>query len=68
MKVLSGKEFAKILESNGWQIVRIHGSHHVYMKDGFRERLSVPIHGNRPLKKGLMFHLLKVTGIKLEVL
>lgn len=66
MKALSGKELAGLLESNSWLLARVHGSHHVYVKEGFRERLSIPVHGNRPLKKGLLHHLLKVAGIKSE--
>jgi predicted RNA binding protein YcfA (HicA-like mRNA interferase family) len=30
MKSISGKEFAKILEKNSWQLLRINGSHHLY--------------------------------------
>ena len=26
-------------------------------------RLSIPIHGNRPLKTGLLVHILKVAGL-----
>ena len=29
MKSISGKEFAKILEQNGWQLLRINGNHHI---------------------------------------
>jgi predicted RNA binding protein YcfA (HicA-like mRNA interferase family) len=29
MKSLSGKEFAKILERQGWTLLRIQGSHHI---------------------------------------
>lgn len=30
MKSVSGKEFCKILERNGWKLARINGSHHIY--------------------------------------
>jgi predicted RNA binding protein YcfA (HicA-like mRNA interferase family) len=63
MKSLSGKEFAKLLEKHGWGLLRISGSHHIYGKPGNIVRLSVPIHGNRPLKMGLQRHLLKLAGI-----
>jgi predicted RNA binding protein YcfA (HicA-like mRNA interferase family) len=33
MKAISGEEFAKLLENNGWFLARINGSHHIYMKD-----------------------------------
>mgnify|MGYP001614344782 FL=1 len=57
MKALSGKEFSKLLEKNGWVLARVHGSHHVYTKEGRMERISVPIHGNASLKKGLLLQL-----------
>jgi len=63
MKSLSGKDLAKILEKNGWQLLRIQGSHHIYGKPNNIVRLSVPIHGNKPLKSGLQSHLLKLAGI-----
>jgi len=63
MKTLSGKQFAKILEQHGWILFRIHGSHHIYGKPGSIVRISVPIHGNTPLKKGLLGHLMKLAGI-----
>jgi predicted RNA binding protein YcfA (HicA-like mRNA interferase family) len=46
MKSVSGKEFAKILERQGWTLLRAQGSHHIYGKTGNDVRLSVPIHGN----------------------
>jgi predicted RNA binding protein YcfA (HicA-like mRNA interferase family) len=66
MKAMSGKEFAKLLERHGWKLKNITGSHHVYMKEGLTARISVPIHGNKSLKLGLMRHLLKISGISLE--
>jgi predicted RNA binding protein YcfA (HicA-like mRNA interferase family) len=64
MKEISGKELARILEKNGWRLARIRGSHHVYIKEGRIERISVPIHGNKSLKIGLLRHFLKVAGLK----
>ena len=63
MKAISGKELARLLEKRGWQLARIKGSHHVYNKDGHPARISVPIHGNKTLKRGLQRHLMKVAGI-----
>ena len=63
MKAISGKELAKILERNGWTLLRIHGSHHIYGKVGSVVRLSVPIHRNQSLKSGLLQHLLKAAGL-----
>ena len=63
MKAISGKDFAKMLERHGWSLLRVQGSHHIYGKTGSDVRLSVPIHGNRPIKMGLLRHLMKLAGI-----
>lgn len=63
MKSISGKEFAKVLEQNGWILLRIQGSHHIYGKPENPDRISVPIHGNKTLKTGLLRHFLKVAGL-----
>lgn len=63
MKAISGKEFARLLEQKGWELQRTKGSHHIYAKAGNPARISVPIHGNSPLKIGLQRHLMKVAEI-----
>jgi predicted RNA binding protein YcfA (HicA-like mRNA interferase family) len=63
MKSISGKEFVKILEKDGWKLARVSGSHHIYIKEGKIERISVPIHGNTTLKIGLQKHLMKIADL-----
>lgn len=63
MKAISGKDFAKLLEKKGWELRRTKGSHHIYAKADHPARISVPIHGNSPLKIGLLRHLMKVAEI-----
>jgi len=63
VRAISGKEFEKLLEKKGWELRRRKGSHHIYAKAGDPARISVPIHGNSPLKIGLMRHLMKIAGI-----
>lgn len=63
MKAVSGKDFARAVERQGWRLLRVAGSHHVYGKPGSNVRLSIPIHGNRPLKSGLLRHLMKLADI-----
>jgi predicted RNA binding protein YcfA (HicA-like mRNA interferase family) len=67
MKVVSGREFARIVERRGWRLLRIAGSHHIYGKAGSVVRLSIPIHGNRPLKTGLLRHLAKLADVEEDV-
>jgi predicted RNA binding protein YcfA (HicA-like mRNA interferase family) len=59
VKVVSGKYLCKILESRGWELKRIHGSHHIYTHVGISKILTVPVHGNQDLKKGTLGQLLK---------
>jgi predicted RNA binding protein YcfA (HicA-like mRNA interferase family) len=63
LKSISGKELARAVERRGWQLLRLAGSHHIYGKEGSIVRLSIPIHGNKPLKTGLLRHLLKMAEI-----
>ncbi len=63
MRAVSGKEFVKLLEKKGWILRRVNGSHHIYVKEGMPVRISVPIHGNKPLKIGLLKYFMKIAGI-----
>jgi predicted RNA binding protein YcfA (HicA-like mRNA interferase family) len=59
MKTISGKELCKLLERRGWYLVRVHGSHHIYNKFGNPALISVPVHGNKPLKIGTLKAILQ---------
>jgi len=63
MRQLSGRAFAKIIERHGWKLLRVHGSHHIYGKRDSTVRLSIPLHSNQPLKRGLLTHLRKMAGL-----
>lgn len=63
MKQISGKELCRAVEQHGGQLLRVHGSHHIYGRTGSVVRLSIPVHGNQPLKIGLLRHLLKQAGL-----
>ncbi len=63
MKAISGKDLTKLLEKKGWELRRTRGSHHICVKEGSPDRISVPVHGNKPLKLGLLRHLMKVAGL-----
>ena len=60
MKQVSGKDFCRALERQGWTCVRIRGSHHRYEKPG-HSPVTIPVHGNTPLKTGLLHRLMKET-------
>lgn len=63
MKAISGKQFCKLIESRGWQLKRINGSHFIYFKAGVPVRISVPVHGDKSLNRGLQRHLMKLASI-----
>ena len=67
MKALTGKEFCSLLESRGWQLKRIRGSHHIFVKPGIAARISVPVHRGT-LKRGLQRHLMKLAQIEVAEL
>ena len=59
---LSGKQLVRLLEENGWVLVRINGSHHTLVKG--QASVTIPVHGNHSLGKGLEFKILKKAGLK----
>jgi len=63
MKQISGKEFIRLVQQRGWRLKRINGSHHIFTKEGQRERIVVPVHGNQTLKLGLLKHQMKIAGL-----
>jgi predicted RNA binding protein YcfA (HicA-like mRNA interferase family) len=57
------RDFARLVQQRGWQLARINGSHHIFTVAGRRERVVIPIHGNQPLKTGLLRALMKIAGL-----
>ncbi len=63
MKSVSGKNLCKILERKGWILLRIKGSHHIYLNPFTGEKVTVPVHKNEDLKLGLLKALMKIASI-----
>jgi len=63
VKQVSGKKLCRALERHGWTLQRVRGSHHIYAQPGRIEILTVPVHGNKPLKRGLLHRLVKDAGL-----
>lgn len=63
MKQVSGKDLARLVQRKGWSLARVHGSHHIFVMSGRRERIVIPVHGNRPLKTGLLRALMKIADL-----
>ena len=58
---MKDKDLFRLMQSNGWKLVRINGSHHVMQKNGQTE--VIPVHG-RDVPTGLLNKILKRTGLK----
>ena len=52
----------RLVESRGWLLKRVKGSHHIYSKAGERKIISIPVHGNRYLKPGLANRIRRTPG------
>ncbi len=63
MKTISGKQICGLLESKGWNLARVTGSHHIFVRPDSNVRITVPVHGNRDLKLGLQRAIMKLAGI-----
>lgn len=59
---VSGKELVRILRSQGWSLNRISGSHHIMTKGSLA--VTVPVHGNKSLGKGIEQKIMKQAGLK----
>ena len=59
---LTPKELIRILESKGFVLKRIHGSHYYYTHPVTGKITVVPIH-NKDLAKGTLHAILKQAGI-----
>ncbi|OQX63108.1 MAG: hypothetical protein DRP02_13930 [Candidatus Gerdarchaeota archaeon] len=55
---ISGKMLIKTLRKNGFEVLRIRGSHHFLAHPDGR-RTVVPVHGNETIGAGLMSKILR---------
>ncbi|NQT13219.1 MAG: type II toxin-antitoxin system HicA family toxin [Planctomycetes bacterium] len=60
---ISGREAVRAFERAGFSLDRVKGSHHILKKPGHRNALSVPVHGNKNVKKGTLRALIKAAGL-----
>ena len=58
-----GKEMVKLALANGWIEVRKRESHHHFKKEGIPYLVTISVHGNEDLGKGLERKILKYMGL-----
>jgi predicted RNA binding protein YcfA (HicA-like mRNA interferase family) len=66
LPTVSGGRAISAFEAVGYRLVRTKGSHHILAREGSRHHLSVPVHGNTPLKSGLLRALIRDAGLTVE--
>jgi predicted RNA binding protein YcfA (HicA-like mRNA interferase family) len=54
---ITGRVMVRFLQREGFQLLRVRGSHHFLEQADLRT--SVPVHGNRPLKIGTLRSILR---------
>ncbi len=65
LPTLTPKKVIKILESKGFVLDRVKGSHHIYYNPETKRRVVVPVH-KKDLPKGTLLEILRQAGISKE--
>ncbi|OVZ87171.1 type II toxin-antitoxin system HicA family toxin [Yersinia bercovieri] len=60
---MKSSELIKLLEENGWEMVRIKGSHHTFKHPDSANLVTVP-HPTKEIKPGTLRQILRKAGIK----
>lgn len=63
LPAVSGKQVIAALEKEGWYVKRVRGSHHVLRHPSIPDAIPVPVHGNRPVKRGTLASILRAAGM-----
>jgi predicted RNA binding protein YcfA (HicA-like mRNA interferase family) len=64
MKQLNAQQLQKELNIRGWSFARMRdGSHMQFKKVGVPKLITIPVHGSRPIRPGLLRKILRDAGI-----
>lgn len=64
---MKGSELVRLLKKDGWFIVRQQGTSHAIMRhDKKKGQFTVPVHGSKEVKKGILHSILKEAQIKTD--
>lgn len=58
------KEVVSLLESNGWEFIRMKGDHRIFYKKGARRPIVVPGANSKDVKVGTLDSILREAGLK----
>lgn len=59
-------ELFRILKKNGWITIRRSGSHSIMENPEMKNKIVIPNHAGKEVKKGLLQAIIKQTGIKID--
>ncbi|WP_414617708.1 type II toxin-antitoxin system HicA family toxin [Dyadobacter sp. 32] len=59
---MKSSELHRLIQRNGWTVLRSSGSHYIYEKDG--KRYPVPFHGAKEVHEGLRKRIAKEMDLK----
>lgn len=59
-------ELVRILERNGFKLLKEKGSIRYYSKEGWDKLIRIDYHGSREVPDGTCYAILKAAGIKLK--
>lgn len=62
-KSFSSREVIRVLESRGFVLRSVKGSHHKYVKDGYK---TIVPHPKKDLKRGTLLSILEHAGLSLK--
>jgi predicted RNA binding protein YcfA (HicA-like mRNA interferase family) len=60
---MNSAEVVKLIQTNGWQLVRVTGSHHHFRHAGKPGLVTIP-HPKKDLPPGTLNSILKQAGLK----
>ena len=67
LPVASGRLVIRVLRKAGFELRQVRGSHHVMVHPGPPLRMvSIPVHGNTPLKTGTFAAILDQAGLSVD--
>ena len=65
---MKASEFLRILQRDGWYVVRQTGSHFIMRHPEKAGQIIVPYHGAKEMRKGTLLKLWKEAGLSLDEL
>lgn len=64
--IINGLQLIKVLKKHGFVLNRIKGSHHILIHPEKRITISVPVHKEKTLGRGITQAIIKDAGLTIE--